>query len=295
MKFERMKLPVLTGMSAIEKYAPKTTIHLSSVRMGIQCLILNGYVCDITGMPFKNNEFQEDFKDFSERVNNCKSIVFGRIVDTSIPFKNYSIYELSSLQRLTYDSSVYSRKKESIKIEVEDIYCFTATGLKFRERHLFLSNIILSIKATNKKTNTEIQPYIILADYKKSDVDAFVLAAARRNEIVLFRDNEFLYSEGEAKLNECKSFYLNPFEEIEAKIGDVEFDEIEVVELKENLPHISRITAVSIGFDDVIIDFDKEKSSTRRVLYELILKKKISSIKFEAVIFENKLKFQRPL
>jgi hypothetical protein len=294
MKFERMKLPVLTGMAAIEKYAPKEAIYLSSVRIGLPCLIMNEKVCDITGKPFKNELFQEDFKEFSKRVNDCKTIVFGRVVDIRGSYKNQSIYDLGDVQRITYNSNVFARHKDSVRIEVEDLYSIAAPSLTFKDRQMFLKNMILSIFATTKKTNVELQDSIILETYNKASVNKFIFNAAERNETVLFRNEKFLYTQGDAQLNEARSFYLNPFEEFEGDIKSLSFNMKQVVEVETEQNHLN-IVKVSSNGNLATIDFSKQKLAQRRLFYRLISEKAIKSIKFEAILFEGLLKYERPL
>jgi hypothetical protein len=294
MKFEKMRLPVLTGMASIEKYSPKGEIYLSSVRLGIPCIIMNGKVCDSDGLPFKNDEFQSDFKEFAERAMNCKTIVTGHVIDITAPYRDMDKHDFSELQRITYNSKVFARNRDNIRIETEDLFSVAAQGLEYKQRHMFLSNMIMSIATTTKKKNVEMQSFISMSEFNKDDANKFILEAASRNEYVLARDSSAIYKQGDARLNEVKSFLLNQYEEFDEMIKTISFIEEKHIEIDKKEQHLKSITVLKDG-NLLKIDYTKSKPATRRLLYQLIMSKKMKSIKFESVFFDGEYKYSRSL
>ncbi len=289
MKFELMNLPVLTGLSSIEQYNPKTPINVASVRFGMPCLIINKKVCNLNGIPFGNEEFQEDFRKLSERVYDCAIVAVGRIVDETNIYTNLTRYTLNTVHKVTYNSKYYSANRDNIAIELDDVHFNHSETIAFKTRFGMLTNMVKSVAAMG--VNVQIPVNQTIEKFDKNILLGIVQKSAEIGNDVIIRDMESLYIGGNPLLSQVRSFIFNPFEEIEDEVEDVELTvPNELKDVKKITTIISKIKFKSTG---VTVDYSKEKEYTRYALTSLIALDK--KIKFESVIMYGKYYFSRPL
>lgn len=289
MSFKLMKLPVLTGLSSIEQYKPKEKISISSIRLGVPCLIMNRKVCNLNGIPFSNSEFQDDFKELSNRIYDCDSIAIGTIVDVSAPYSSKGLYSFDLAQKVTYNSKRYTITKDSIVIELYDLEFNKAKHVQLRSRFALLANIIKNISLIVKRV--ELADTMEMTSFDKNKFKSSVLASARLSNNLMIRDLDSKYIGGSPLLNETRSFILNPFEEVEDEVEDVTLDVPTELKGIQSISNI--ISTIRFKNSKVTVDYSKSKEYTRYAIARLIADD--SKIKFEAVIDNGKYLYQRPL
>lgn len=289
MNFELMNLPVLTGLSSIEQYSPKIPINVASIRFGMPCLIMNRQICNLNGIPFGNEEFQSDFKKLSERIYDCSVVAIGRIIDETSIYSGLNRYTLNTVQKITYNSKHYSVNKDNIAIELDDIHFNHTETISFKTRFGLLLNIVKSMSALGINVQLPVNQTIEVFN-KKTLLDIVKKSAEIGNDVVI-RDMESLYIGGSPELSRVRSFILNPFEEVEDDVEDVELTTPK--ELKETKKITNIITKIKFKTTSVTVDYSKEKEYTRYALTKLIALDR--KIKFESVIMDGKYHFSRPL
>lgn len=289
MNFELMNLPVLTGLSSIEQYKPKIPINVASVRFGMPCLIINKKICNLNGIPFGNDEFQSDFKNLSERIYDCSVVAIGRIIDETSIYSGVNMYTLNTVHKITYNSKHYSVNKDNIAIELHDLHFNHTDTISFKTRFGLLSNIVKSMAAIG--INVQLPANETMEVFNKDSLLKMIKKSAEIGNDIFIRDLESLYIGGNPELSRVRSFILNPFEEVEDEVEDVELTTPK--ELKEIKKITNIITKIKFKTTGVTVDYSKEKEYTRYALTKLMALDR--KIKFESVIMDGKYYFSRPL
>ena len=294
MKFKKMILPTLTGLSSVEKYNPNSDIIIYSSTVGIPFIIINGKVCDESGMPFGNSIFQDEFKALSTRAFDCKIILTGRVIPVNMK-NNNSLYDLHELERITYESNSFSRYKENVALEVDDLFPIAIEDMPARGRHEFLKNIINSIVVLTKAENILLSTRELISSNHNKAVMEFSIKEGSLNKNLTILDSTKKYQQGENTLLEQRSFNLYPFEKITGSIKEVITSTIDALQKDKKEKVISRII-VNFNKEAETIDYSKEKQTRKKFLYSLIMEKKLlKSIEFEALISNGIIKHSRPL
>lgn len=289
MSFKLMKLPVLTGISSVEQYNPKTPIEIFSVRFGMPCLIINKQICDLNGNPFTNEEFQSDFKKLAIRMDDCAVIGIGVIFDKTNIYSKFNRYSLNSVHKVTYNSRHYTINKDNICIEMHDIQFLHTKTIAFNTRLGLLSNIVKSMSSSG--VNVELPINVKMETFDKAKFNEFIKNSACVGNNVVVMDSTSIYIGGEPQLNQVRSFILNPFQEVEDEV--VSYTTVKSDELSAFSDINVVIEKVRFKNSGVEVDYSKEKEYVRSVLIKMINNK--SKIKFESAIIDGKYYYSRPL
>lgn len=172
MKFEIRNNPVLTGEVAVSRLLAQIdggkNHHISSVKTGIPCLIMNKKICNANGIPFESENLQAKFRWISNRLDLCKIIGIGRIVHRN----DKTLEDIAKYIGLSFDG-YYKRFGALLDIELEDIVFNSSVETSYAHRLKIIEGFINSYE--NTKNMVSIQAALDAKDASTADVMEFIL------------------------------------------------------------------------------------------------------------------------
>jgi len=285
-----MNIPVLTGLNVLDRIKPIAGgVYMSAVEIGIPCIIANGTINDINGIPYLNEDFQAEYSKYAERLKACQCVVFARIVNEDEKDINDNAYEFGLLDRITRRSMYSGNKPVKCRIVVEDACSMVSLSMQLEYRMQMLHGIVKGFKAEFPDVRLEIQPNVRLDEFDKNKVIDFVLSNAQKQQQTLIYLRDAQYVEGANSVLTCNAFYLDANDLFRLKIKKIET-------LKKN-DYITKevyeiITSLEVEFNDskVLIPYKNKKLSSNRLLLNLIRDKKVTEIEFRGVQIDGTIK-----
>lgn len=222
MKFIKNVVPVFTGIENIKGILNNihnmSKQHIASVKTGIPCLVVNGEICDESGVPIQNSELQSKFDWFSERVQKCKAVAVCTIYadDDVKTFKNtynHSIY------KYVYGADYFKRMSGSLKLELLDIIPNNAPLLSYRYR----MEMAKSISRRSDNDNSTITMPEWIGSYEKSNEEIinFIISSSKLGNLVMISDIESKFNYEYSSDLIPKRIKVDAFEIISAKIKTI--------------------------------------------------------------------------
>jgi len=289
MNFKKINPTMMVGMSKISKLKEGQALLIKEIKTGVPCLIVNGLVCDINGIPFPNSDFQEALSSISERVKVCKAIVTGKIVrryssyeqDGGDPFN----YEFASALKRTAGSA---RTFDNFKIIAEDMFLTLSENTGAIHRMNMMNGMIVGVKAVDPTCPIEVTRVLHMDASTNKEILNFAEIAAKAASMIEIHDSMAKYKE------QNKSVIIDLLELMTGKVESVKkiktmgFGEIKASEKIEFIQ-------VSCNNETVKISYHAKKYSASQKTLSLIEEKSIDSILFRAAMIDGKIKYARTL
>lgn len=291
MNFNRMKIPVLTGIDVLDDISKtQKDIYLSAVEVGVPCLIANGIITDLNGVVFENEDFQAEYRDYAQKMKNCSAVIYARIVpELELGFKD-DLHELSFVTRLYRKTEYTGTHTLKCRVVAEDLFSAASETLKFEHRMAILKSILQVARFENPRMRLELQHSMKMETFDKKTAIDFVLENAEKGQQTLIYFGDSKYIQNAKTLKDCKAFYLDPHIEFELDIEEIKTTKhIDYVSKKEILV-ITDILVTYLGTTVNVPYYDK-KQSTNTGLLKLIEEKKVTKLTFRAVPIDGTIKY----
>lgn len=292
MKFEIKNSPVLTGDAIITRLISRIDAgepyHLSSVKPGIPCLILNRRICDINGVPFDNTDLQNKFDWISTRFHNCKFIGVGRIVYK----EGYSTAEIARRVGITYDGH-YKKYGVLVSIELEDIVSKAGVFITYEHRLKIIEGYTNA--ADNIKDMLTVQKQMPSSDKTKEGIRRFILENHKNGYLTLVKYSGITpYTED----GSIESYYINPSEVFSGDIiGMVSSKKKPISASEKRLNDIESLDFVTVMFNKrkIQIPMIGIPITTNLILLNAIKEKKIKKLLYSAIVTDGVLSNIKPI
>lgn len=293
MNFKKMNPPVQSGINTIDMLPKNTEFHISEVKPGIPCILMNGKVCNLNGIAYRNEEFQETFAPLSDRLLDCKCIAFGKIIDKGVLIGVDDELDFDFEAKLT-KQSISAQHMPDCEIIIEDIFMLISKETMFKHRFLMAKGMLAGIAITNPDVPIKMQKTMIATEANKKEIIDFVLSAAGNRAMTAFYPSDGKYIEGASKLNSCQCFYVDPYEIFTEEI--VSYKSRESMAYPDNTK-TEILSEVNVEYNSTKIElsYNNKKKSSNKLLLKLIEEKKISKVSFRGVEIDGTIKYATPL
>lgn len=293
MNFKKMNPPVQSGINTIDMLPKNTEFHISEVKPGIPCILMNGKVCNLNGIAYKNEDFQETFAPLTDRLLDCKCIAFGKIVDKDVLIGVDDELDFDFETKLAR-TTVSAANMPNCEIIIEDIFMLISKDTMFKHRFLMAKGMLAGVAITSPDVPVSMQKTMIATDANKKEIIDFVLAGAQNRAMTAFYPSEGKYIEGANKLNTCQCFYVDPYEIFTEEIVDYKSRESMAYPDNEKTQILSNVN-VEYNSTKIELSYTNKKKSSNKLLLKLIEEKKVSKVSFRGVEIDGTIKYSTPL
>lgn len=293
MNFKKMNPPVQTGINTIDMLPKNTEFHISEVKPGIPCILMNGKVCNLNGIAYKNEDFQETFAPICERIFDCKCIAFGKIIDIDMIPGIDDDMDFDFESALTRNQMPASRMPDC-KIELEDIFISLSKDTIFKHRQQMLAGMVTGTKITSPDTPIYTQKKMIANSSASKEIIDFALAAAKNKATIAFYPADGKYIEGADKLSSCQCFYIDPFEVFEEDVKSFKERESTAYPDNEKAVILDKVI-IEYNSTEIELSYTNKKKSSNKLLLEFIKKDIIKKVLFRGVEIDGTIKYACPL
>ena len=298
MKFEKTSIPVFTGVDKLKQVLSTINVdedyYISAVKPGIDCLIANGYVCDLNGKPFENDVFQSRFKWFSEKLQKSNFVGIGRvIIEEKRNYRNANDHNLYSL--IGYRRPWSANSYDDIFIELHDIHQPIS---KFEIRFDVRSKVMEGMSRTSYPNDQSVVLPKRFDGNQKSiaDIVDFAYENSKNGLTTLFQDKKAAYIQGTQGV--LRNFEIDLFETIEGIIESVKTSEL-MVNTRNRMCNV--VDFIRVRYKDSIYSISIMKCLPETVAYmnDLVESGKIkfgeTPYKFKAIKINGELKLPTKL
>jgi hypothetical protein len=268
MKFEKTSIPVIIGLEEIKQMIDKTkvdeTYHISAIKPGIKCLIVNGSVCDENGDPFRNNLLQDKFAWMSERMQKSNFVAIGNIFFDSA---NARRSQSTNLFSLVNNNARWSNEIiDELVIELQDIHQPPhISGIKYSTRLQVLDGMSRFMD-NNKRT---VRPQSVFEGDKSNveEIIEYVISNARLGNTTLFKNLSLEYVEGEQP--EIRDFEADPYQIVKGLIVSTRSSE-SFVDIRAEVTSIVDFIRLKLGNRIYSLSFLNESKEVCAYIEDMI-------------------------
>lgn len=186
----------------------KKELLVSEDVIGIPVIIANGFMCDGNGEPFKNIGLQSHYEPVSKTANNCKMILYGKLVQKDQQMMTDSYYDMDFASSINIETGYSTKLISKSKLVIERMDSLIAREWKLSDRQKSAKAILAG--ATNKTPGLDVSMVNEIEITSEEVFDDFIEKCAQKQVMAIIRGNELK-----------KELLVNQFSYTQAEIVDV--------------------------------------------------------------------------